>query len=242
MLTTLLFDLDGTLLPMDLDVFMRGYFRKLVPHIAHLVNVDTIADEIMDATHHMMENESPDTTNLEAFKRAFFDGRAVAESEIWPIFDAFYRERFAELRELTSPTPIAREICRTALAKGYQLVLATNPIFPAEAVEHRMRWAGIADLPFALVTTMEHMHYCKPNPKYYLEISARLNVRPDACMMFGNDVQEDGVASQVGMETFLVEDYLIDRGLGYLEFTRRGTLADALAFVEALPEVAAATC
>lgn len=33
-LTTILFDLDGTLLPMDNDAFTRGYFKLLAARLA----------------------------------------------------------------------------------------------------------------------------------------------------------------------------------------------------------------
>lgn len=237
---TLLFDLDGTLLPFDLEVFMHGYFRKLVPQIAHLVDKNAIAGQILHATKEMVENESSDVTNMDAFKRAFFRLVDVKEEQIWPIFDQFYRDQFSDLKELTEPSPISREICRTALSKGYQLVLATNPIFPDDAVRHRMDWAGIGDVPFALVTTMEHMHFCKPNPKYYLEILDRVDRTPQDCIMIGNDVQEDGVAGKVGMETFLVTDFVIDRGVGHLEFNHKGSLDDVLKFVEGLPNLSKA--
>ena len=35
-LTTILFDLDGTLLPMDNDAFTRGYFKLLAARLAPL--------------------------------------------------------------------------------------------------------------------------------------------------------------------------------------------------------------
>lgn len=234
-LTTLLFDLDGTLLPFELDSFMRGYFSALVPRVAHLIDHERFVRAIWSATESMVRNEDPGLTNMDKFKLAFFAAANVEESEIWPIFEAFYVGPFDELRHLTQPSPISREICRVAVDKGYQLVLATNPIFPREAVERRMAWGGIGDVPFQLVTTMEDMHYCKPSPKYYMEITERLQVSPHECMMFGNDVQEDGVAGKLGMQTYLVDDFVIDRGVGHIEFSHRGSLADALAFVQALP-------
>lgn len=240
-LNTLLFDLDGTLLPLDLDVFMKGYFHALLPTVAHLLEVEKAPVQILGATETMIQNEDPNLTNEDAFKAAFFSQVEVRESDIWPVFESFYREAFADLRNLSQPSPISREICRTALDKGYQIVLATNPIFPETAIRHRMDWAGIGDLPFALVTTMEDFHFCKPSPKYFVEILDRLGVTPFECMMFGNDVQEDGVSGKLGMETYLVTDYLIDRGVGHLEFSHRGSLTDALAFVEALPQLTPAS-
>ncbi|MDQ0190736.1 HAD hydrolase-like protein [Alicyclobacillus cycloheptanicus] len=237
-MTTLLFDLDGTLLPLDLNTFLKGYFEALVPRIAHLVDRRKIVDQIMQATQAMMLNEDASFTNEEVFKASFFRIVDVPEEQIWPIFDAFYREAFGELRHLTQPSPISREICRTAVDKGYQLVLATNPIFPEQAVRHRMAWAGIEDIPFDLVTVMETSHFCKPNPKYYVEIMDKLGVTPSQCMMFGNDIQEDGVAGTLGMQTFLVTDWLVDHGAPHIAFTHQGTLADVRTFVQSLPDMA----
>jgi FMN phosphatase YigB (HAD superfamily) len=236
-LNTILFDLDGTLLPFDHEAFFAGYFKSLLPHIAHLVDKDKIVDQIWAATMETVQNEDPNLTNMEVFKQSFLSKTGLREEEIWPIFDKYYEESFSELRILTEPTPISKEICRTLHDKGYRLVLATNPIFPEAAIRHRMRWAGIDDIPFALVTTMEKMHYCKPNPKYFIEILDIIDETPNHCMMIGNDVQEDGVAGKLGMQTFLVRDMVIDRGLGHLEFTYEGSLEDVLHFVRNLPSL-----
>lgn len=235
MLSTLLFDLDGTLLPFDHEQFMKAYFGQLLPRIAQFMEPKQATAEIWAATKAMVENEDPAQTNLDVFKQAFFGSTGISEADIWPVFDDFYATAFNDLESVTQPSTISREICQTAFDKGYQLVLATNPIFPYEAVRHRMRWAGIDDIPFALVTTMESMHYCKPNPKYYVEILDHAGAAPAETMMFGNDVQEDGVAGMLGMQTFLVNDFVIDRGLGHVDFTYTGSLADALAFVQSLP-------
>ncbi len=236
-LRALLFDLDGTLLPLELTPFTKGYFQALVSHAAHVVDPTKITEQILRATEDMVRNEDPEMTNLEVFRTSFFAHTGLDESKVWPVFDSFYETAFATLQHLTKPTSISREICRTAHDKGYKLVLATNPIFPRVAVEHRMRWAAIDDIPFELVTTMEDMHFCKPNPKYYVEIMDILNLSPFECMMFGNDVQEDGVAGKLGMQTFLVNDDVIDRGVGHMEFTYEGSLQDALRFVQQLPSI-----
>ena len=61
------------------------------------------------------------------------------------------------------------------------------------------------------ITTYENSRHCKPNPAYYLEVTARMQVRPENCLMVGNDVTEDMVAERLGMRTFLVTDCLINR-------------------------------
>lgn len=234
-LTTLLFDLDGTLLPLDLDAFMKAYFEELTPLVSHLIAPADFVRHVWSSTEDMIRNEDPAVTNIQAFLDSFLMATRSEEATFWPIFEAFYANGFKKLRRLTQPTAISREICRTSLDKGYQVVIATNPIFPAEAIHERMSWAGIDDLPITFVTTMEEMHYCKPSPKYFIEILEHVDATPLDCMMFGNDVQEDGVAGKIGMQTYLVTDYLIDRGVGHLEFTHQGRLEDVLTFVNELP-------
>jgi len=62
-----------------------------------------------------------------------------------------------------------------------------------------------------LYTTYENSHYCKPNLRYYEEVCAKLNVSPAECLMVGNDVGEDMIAQQLGMQVFLLSDCLINK-------------------------------
>ncbi|GEO26124.1 hydrolase [Alicyclobacillus acidoterrestris] len=237
MLTTLLFDLDGTLLPMDLDAFMKAYFRRLAPHLAGHYRPDEIVPWMMGALRNVAENETPQITNLDKFRRALFDSDTQKLEQIWPLFEQFYDSSFDDIQHVVSPSHIAREICRTARDKGYRLVLATNPIFPEVATMARIRWAGLDASWFTLITTMENSHFCKPNPKYFLEILDKLNIAPNECMMIGNDVQEDGAAGYVGIRGYLVTDDLIDRNLGTFDFDKVGTREELLRFVQELPDL-----
>ncbi|RIV24284.1 HAD family hydrolase [Alicyclobacillaceae bacterium I2511] len=235
MLRALLFDLDGTLLPLNQEEFMRNYFRALVPAVAPFVDKDVAIAQIMACTEKMIHNEEPQWTNEQVFWESFSAVSAAPLAPLKQATDEFYRTRFAHLQSASQRTPQAREVCNLANEKGYVLVLATNPVFPEIAIRHRMAWAGIEDVPFTLVTTMENMHYCKPSPKYFMEIAEKIGVSPEECMMIGNDVQEDGVAGKSGMETFLVTDNLLDRGEPVREFTHQGNLTELLEFVQGIP-------
>ena len=98
---------------------------------------------------------------------------------------------------------------RTCL--GLRAALATNPIFPAIATESRIRWAGLEPEDFEFYTTYENTGYCKPNPAYYQELLNRLGEDPECCLMVGNDVTEDMIARELGMQVFLLTDCLINR-------------------------------
>ncbi|TCP53790.1 FMN phosphatase YigB (HAD superfamily) [Tumebacillus sp. BK434] len=231
-LTTLLFDLDGTLLPMDNDRFTKGYFKHLASSVAHLLPPEQFVAQVWASTKAMVKSDDALLSNEQVFKADFLQSLPVDEAAFFPIIDAFYAKQFGELSHLSEPTPLAREILLAALDKGYQLVLATNPLFPRQATLHRMRWAGIDDLPFALVTTYEDSHFCKPNPNYYREIVQKLGVSSESCMMIGNDAYEDLIAGTVGMQTYWVQNGEAAPEQR-LPFDQQGTLQDLLEYVRA---------
>ena len=67
------------------------------------------------------------------------------------------------------------------------------------AVRERMRWAGVDDFPYALVTAIEKCHFAKPHPEYFAEVLARLDKRPDEALVVGNDWEADMVpAARLG--------------------------------------------
>lgn len=227
MVRTILFDLDGTLLPVDTDAFIKKYFEALAEHVAHLIPPEKLVAEVWAATAAVMRNTDPRLTNAQVFAQAFFPAVGHDEAVLGPVFAEFYRTRFPALRTACRGLPgIARSVVETALARGYEIVLATNPLFPRAAIEERMRWIEVDDLPWRLVTAYEDMHACKPRPEYYREVLARIGRAPEECLMVGNDVQEDGAAARVGIDVFFVTDYLIDREGRPLPPDRSGTLAE----------------
>lgn len=211
MLTTVLFDLDGTLLPMDQDAFTKAYFKLLAAKLAPLgYEPQTLIDGIWAGTAAMVANDGS-RTNESAFWDAFtarFGARARADE---PIFADFYANEFSGARAACGYTPCAAETVRALKARGLRVALATNPIFPAVATESRIRWAGLEPSDFALYTTYENATFCKPNPAYYGEILDKLGVQPSECLMVGNDATEDLAARELGIEVFLLTDCLINK-------------------------------
>lgn len=211
MLEAVLFDLDGTLLPMDTDAFIAAYVQDVAAMVADVTDPGTFVEHLLAGTAAMLAPRQERMTNEQAFMRTFFARSGYDEAVMMPLFDRYYRERFPALKRLTAPSPAARLAVEEAVSSGLRIAVATNPLFPALAIEERMRWAGIADLPWDLVTTYEHMHSCKPQLSYYEEIVQRLGVAPERTLMVGNDVGEDLIAAKLGMRTFLVEDHVINR-------------------------------
>lgn len=206
----ILFDLDGTLLPMDQDLFMKYYFgslaAKLVPHG---YDKDTLVNNVWTGTKAMVMNDGS-KTNEEAFWDTFCALVGKDCRPDMPIFDSFYRNEFAAAKNACQPTPAAKEVVDLIKASGKRLILATNPLFPAVATENRITWAGLAKEDFELITTYENSSYCKPNPKYYVEILEKTGLKPEECLMVGNNAEEDMIAETLGMQVFLLTDCLIN--------------------------------
>ena len=209
--TTVLFDLDGTLLPMDQDQFTRGYFALLAKKLApHGYEAKPLVDAIWAGTAAMVKNDGS-RTNETAFWQCFAQllGQHVLADK--PLFEEFYAVEFQQAKAFCGGGGQAAQAVRKIKAAGLRAALATNPIFPAVATESRIRWVGLEPSDFELYTTYEDTHFCKPSLGYYQEIMDRLGLRPEECLMVGNDVTDDMAAQALGMPVFLLTDCLIDR-------------------------------
>jgi HAD superfamily hydrolase (TIGR01549 family) len=204
-----LFDLDGTLLDIDLDLFFREYFAALGPVVAECIgrgaDTRTGLNAVLSGTE-AMSLPHPGKTNREVFNARFHEltGADLDLEEYAIAFERFYADVFPSLRGTMGPKPDARRVVETALELGSKVAIATNPIFPRSAIDERMRWAQIADLPVHVVTDYETMHAAKPNPAYYLEVAQMLGVKPQRALMVGDDRVLDMTAADVGMRTFYV--------------------------------------
>lgn len=206
-----LFDLDGTLLPMDQDVFVKAYFKGIAQRLARIgYDPEKLIGAIWQGTGAMIKNDGS-KTNEEAFWECFSHIYGEDKREDEPYFEDFYRCDFDKVREVCGFNENAKKIVDMLKEKGIRRVLATNPIFPAIATESRIRWAGLSPSDFELYTTYENIGYCKPNPEYYKEILRRLSLNADECVMIGNDVSDDMVAQELGIKTFLLTDNLINK-------------------------------
>lgn len=226
MAKALLFDLDGTLLPMKTNEFVESYIGALVPHITDFLHPDKFVKVLWDSTSEMIKNADENLTNEEVFTQHFIEKTGIPKAEIWPTFDRFYEDHFPKLKQYSYPTDISKEIIHIAKEQGRKIVIATNPIFPKSAIYERLNWIGLMDFPFDLVTVYEESHFCKPQPRYFLEILNKIGVEAKDAIMVGNDMREDMIASQIGLDTYLVTDYLIDRGTPIYEPSQSGTLSD----------------
>lgn len=199
----ILFDMDGTLLDIDLGSFLRRYFAGLGRIAAVSFPGIDVLPAILASTTTMQETH-PGRTNREVFYADFRARTGLDLEEHWPVFERFYQEVFPTLHDSEGPHAGARLVVETALGLGMRVAIATNPIFPQVAQRTRLGWAGLDDLDLPVVTSYEHMHACKPDPAYFLETAALIGADPRACIMVGDDRSLDLAAGDVGMHTFYV--------------------------------------
>lgn len=233
-ITTVLFDLDGTLLPMDQDTFIKAYFgglaQKMIPHG---YDGKKLIDAIWEGTKAMITNTG-EKINEEAFWEVCVKllGEGIREDQRY--FDEFYANDFCKVKLSCGYDPRAAEVVRDIKARGFRVALATNPFFPSTATEQRIAWTGLSPDDFEIYTTYENSHFCKPNPDYYREVMAKLGVKADECLMVGNDVDEDMMAEKLGMKVFLLTDCLINRHNKDTSVYPHGSFDELLQFINTL--------
>lgn len=225
------FDLDGTLLPMNQEEFIKVYFGALAKHMApYGYDPENLIAAIWKGTKAMIMNNGKHNNEYvfwEEFKNIFGE-KAMKD---YDKFDHFYRTLFDAAKAVMGFNPKAAETVKLLKEKGYRVVLATNPVFPKIAQEKRISWAGLNYNDFEYVTSYENSSYCKPNLDYYREIMDKIGVKPEDCMMVGNDVSEDMVTKQLGFETFLLTDCLINKNNVDIDEFRHGSFEDLINYI-----------
>ena len=229
-----LFDLDGTLLPMDQDTFIKTYLgglaKKLAPHGYH---PDEMVKAVYAGMKAMTMNDGKNTNEV-VFWNAFTSILGEKVREDIPIFDDFYRNEFQDVKNICGFLPQAAETVAKLKEMGYRVALATTPMFPSIATESRIRWAGMEPEDFEIFTTYENYHFCKPSLNYYKEVIENLGLKPEECLMVGNDVGEDMVTEELGMKVFLMPADLINKVDKDISKYPQGDFDDLLAYVERL--------
>ena len=225
-----LFDLDGTLLEVNLDLFISNYLKLLAQSVAHIISPKKFIAKILKASKAVEENDGR-KTNIEIYSNAFFPLEGHSREEIEPFFDNFYKKGFSNLHQYARRKPEARTVIQTAFDKGYDVVIATTPLLPLTAIEQRLEWAGVPaeDFPYRLITTIENSRATKSltNLHYYMQILKTIGYPAESCLMVG-DEDKDMIAGQLGLQTFLILNSTKESNQNKMEPTYKGELIDLL--------------
>ena len=229
-----MFDLDGTLLPMDQDLFVKTYFGLLSKKMSNYgYEPKSFIENVWKGTYMMIKNDGKET-NESVFWKCLLSVYGENCLKDLPLFDEFYEKEFLSVRDVCGFSEKSAEIVRYLKSQGFRVVLATNPVFPAVATENRCRWAGLEPDEFEIVTTYENSSYCKPNPLYFSEIISKLGVAPEECLMVGNDFSEDGAAAKIGASVFILTNNLINKNNEDISVFPNGDFNDLRSYIDQL--------
>ena len=184
MIKAVLFDLDGTLLPMDEKKFTEYYFGLLCKKLEPLgYDKEKLIKTIWTGTSLMVKN----------------DGGSTNEKVFWQHFTEVYgKDKLCE-------NPDARKIIDYAKSLKLKIILASNPVFPIAGLLTRVEFVGLNDKDFDYVSGYENSGYAKPNPDYYKEILNANRLAAEEAIYFGNSKTEDfDPAESAGIKCFLV--------------------------------------
>ncbi len=235
---TLLLDLDDTLLTNDIHTFLPAYLQALSKELATYASPEALISQLLSATKQMVENQRPDLSLREVFEGSFYPALKLLPEDLSEPIERFYAEVFPSLQPLTSSRPEAVELVKTAFRCGFRVAIATNPLFPRSAIEHRLGWAGlpVSEYNFELVSSYETFHFAKPKPAYFAELLGRLGWPEGPVLMVGDDLQNDvSGARQLGLPVFWInpnEAKLRDQAE---QPTASGKIADVIPWLSSIP-------
>lgn len=200
MIRAVLFDLDETLLDLNLEAYVWAFSSQRVRLISSIARSapSKVAIPYWRSLVEMMGPRADNLTNAAFFERSFaqesgvpLDDPALAECVAFYDAEVFNSLSRASKSIDGKPRRGAHALLDMCQQLGLITALATNPTFPGILTRERMAWAGIEDYPFAHVSTMENSTRAKPWGRYYAEVCSAVGVVPEECLMVGNDPKND---------------------------------------------------
>lgn len=208
----ILFDLDATITNVEQEDYLNSYFGVLGNAFKDYPGGPMAFIKGVVAGVEAMKANDGSVTNYETFWDAFTKATGMTEESSGERFMEFYKNDFKYSGSIVKPNPLVVEAVKTAREKAEFVCLATDPVFPMIAQVERASWMGLKAEDFDIITDYETYRSCKPSQSYYLEICEKLGVKPEECLMIGNDEREDMLgATRVGMDAYLVTDHIIER-------------------------------
>jgi HAD superfamily hydrolase (TIGR01549 family) len=211
MIKAILLDMDNTLLHNPDVAFAKAFIEAANAYFQRNWGYDGFRSSYRRAIQQMNEigRLATDQTNYDFILKAFAEDTGLPEHEIDAHMRRFFDTDYQQLEACVQPVTGAAELIAYLKSLDYAVVIATNPIYPAEAIRQRLRWAGLVDAfdHYSFVTHAENTHFAKPNPAYYAEILGRIGIEPDETVFIGDSLKNDMIPAQtIGIQTFHIQD------------------------------------
>lgn len=206
MIKAILLDLDNTLIHNpDLD-FARAFLGIADPFFEKALGIKDFHKPFRAAINAMKASDAnPTHLNQQRVVDYLQQASGKDPQAINQAIADFYEHAFPQLEACIRPVEGAAALIEWLQSRGYTIIIATNPLYSARALEWRLRWAELNDNldHYAFVTHAENMHTAKPHAAYYAEILARVGIEPDEAVMIGDGQKNDiSPAQMLGMHTF----------------------------------------
>lgn len=236
MIKNIIFDLDGTLINTLQNEFNKKYFESLSVKLMNQgYDSKLLSFTVMEGISLMLKNDGS-KTNEDVFWEHFENKIKIKKEDIISIFNDFYNNEYEQLNICIKRINISSKAINILKNKGYNLILATNPLFPKIAIEKRMKWGNINSKYFSYITSYENSSYCKPNINYYKQIIEKNNLKIEETLMFGNDLIEDFVVEKIGISCYIITDNMVN--VKHMEeCTKKGDYNEFLSFINSLPQI-----
>lgn len=207
MLKAILFDLDGTLLPMNEQEFTKIYIDTLYENVRDLgYKKEELLKVIFKGLENMYKNDGS-KTNEEVFWDTFKNYYGKEQIIHKPFFDKYYKSDFEKTLKACEKNKEARKIIDFVNENFEYCILSTNPILPKIATLKRLNYINLNEKDFSYITFFESSSFCKPNPMYFQNILNKFNLKPNEVILFGNNDYEDyWCAKQIGIKCYLVNN------------------------------------
>lgn len=202
-ITTLLFDMDSTLIKVDEYSFSRRYFQLLHSLYFSEIDLREFYSTLTEITKNVMLSKRPKELAIETFMLEMSSKFNQPADLIREKFMTFYQNDYNKLKKYIKPMRGVKKILKKSFELGFEVVIATTPVFPEIAIRKRMKWGKIDNYDYKFITHAENMYYSKPLKEYYEEILSKINKENSECLMIGNEFMGDIVGpSKIGIKTF----------------------------------------
>lgn len=214
MLKAVVFDMDDTLLSLNLNAFIALWAMDESNLLAQVGRKNPLS-VFAAFTGAMFEvNSAERTDNDRRTNREFFDsslegrcGIPLSDPVIADVLECYERTVLPGKNDgivAAHAREGAHDAIDVVLDHGLRIALLTNPSFSRTCIECRMKWGNLLDVPFELVTTMENSTRCKPCAQYYRESLDKMGLAPHEVLMVGNDPKRDFPLPDIGLQTAYV--------------------------------------
>lgn len=212
MIKAVLFDLDDTLLRLNLTAFLGRYANGVSGllsraarvnrlRVAEAIGEGWLAAEGERRRDHMTNAELMDQIML---KRCGIRMDEPCIRELVDYYEAEFVPGLGGGIVRAEPMPGAHAAVDACWDAGLTCALATNPVLSLACDRARLGWAGFDETEFALISTAQNSTRAKPWAEYYTEFCGKLGFLPEECLMVGNDAKRDFPHPECGVRTVYV--------------------------------------